>query len=118
MPESVKIDFGVQGMDKVKALIELLDKHRDSLPSDLVASIDDLADCDEFEYSHENVNMLGFDTNVVATCDGVKVLRVFSINVILKRVRCYAKSASAVTGEIYPKTFSLSDSSGKTKVFW
>lgn len=119
MPKSVKIDIEAQNMDKVKTMIELLDRYRGSLPAELVSSLDDLADCEACEYGYKNINKLGFDVGSVEVfCDSQKIENAYSINPILKRVKAYMENRPGMGYELFPEKLILSDGKDIQKRVW
>lgn len=85
---NIKETFEVQNTDKIKTLIELLDKHRKSLPDDLIKSLNDLADCDACEIGYDELANMGL-TGVRLFCNGKEIVDATSFNPILKRVTSY-----------------------------
>lgn len=85
---NIKETFEVQNADKVKTLIELLDKHRKSLPDDLIESLNDLADCDACEIGYDELASMGL-TGVRLFCGRKEIVDATSFNPILKRVTIY-----------------------------
>lgn len=109
------IEFQIQNSPKLKTLIELLDKHRDSLPVELMDSLSELADSDQFEYDalavHELALSVGGEIgDIQCFIDGELSERVSGVNTILKRVSLdtnqFAPSGGCfVVNQIYPKHF-------------
>lgn len=98
----ISIDVNVAGADKLNTLAELLHKHRESLPAELVSSLVDLADCDECEVGVGNISS---PHSCRAMIDGKVEDRVVSVNRILGRVTLI--DASGEKYFKYPKSASI-----------
>jgi len=86
MEDKLKLKVEVQGIDKVKTLIKVLNNNIERLPEDLVNTLKEVADCKTFEYDAEYFRNKGmFPVSVFA--DGHEVKNVVSINPILKRIK-------------------------------
>lgn len=82
------ISVSLTDMEKVKTLIDLLNENRRSLPTDLISSIDRLADCDACEINNNYLTQAGYNSSdIVVLVDGIIASGVVSVNPILKRVK-------------------------------
>ena len=117
------ISFNLTGLEKIKTLIELLNKHRDVLPGELVDGLKELANTDGLELGSQwfckaraniitdygNGNAEGFDFSFVADGEEIKIV---SINTILRKITTESVISNArglvdsiVYNELYPKHF-------------
>lgn len=90
MPK-LEMKLEIQDIDKVKTLIEILAKHQDSLPAEVVEQLELLADCDACEITPENIGAETGTKHPKIYCDGVEVPNVVAVNKILKRVKHYGE---------------------------
>ncbi len=88
----LEMKIEVQDMDKVKTLIEILSKHQDSLPAEVVEQLQLLVDCDACEITPKNVGAETGTRFPKVYCDGVEVPNVVAVNRILKRVKHCGKT--------------------------
>lgn len=96
-----KIIVEAQNVGKVQTMIELLHKHKDDLPVELMDSLNELADCDACEIGIDRLEELGINhCKVDCFIDNELFKGVISANKILKRV-------STLKGYIYPDKFKL-----------
>lgn len=123
--------FDIQGLDKVKTLVDLLSKYKPDLPKQLVESLEDLADCDECELSCQDIFAKFGTTKLRAFVDGVECKGVTSVNTVLKRVSFYTNFESHNAKETehkkrsfpdlsttYPVKFSITNESGDELMGW
>tara|TARA_R110002049_G_scaffold225946_6_gene397914 strand:+ start:1422 stop:1763 length:342 start_codon:yes stop_codon:yes gene_type:complete len=82
----LKLDVNILGLGKVNLLVNLLVKHKDLLPKELLNSVLELVDCDEFEYDRGYFSSRGFGP-ITVHADGYEVSNVLSINPILKTIK-------------------------------
>ena len=83
----LKLQLSIVDTEKVQTMIELLHKYKDDLPTELMNSLDDLADCDACEFSMKKLQELGINPRTVkCTSNGDELSHVVSVNRILKRV--------------------------------
>jgi hypothetical protein len=126
-----KATFEVQGIDKVKTMIDLLSKYKDVLPKELAESLIDAADCDACEINNEYLNSIHVRPGSVSCyADGRLVSGVISANPILRRLTVYpdrwnGKSELPESSEDvfieaykYPKKFSMIDESKNSLAVW
>jgi hypothetical protein len=109
--KNISIDVNVLDFDKVKTLIELLHKHRYSIPEDLVESLLDLSDCDHCEIGVGNVSS---PSQCHVMIDGKAAKGVVSVNKILRRVTLIDKSGEMYFS--YPKSASIISADNKILV--
>lgn len=107
MPE-LKMEVSIADIDKVQTLIELLNKHQDSLPRELIDSLHELADCEVCEINRSWLDGRGISGRIENSL-GLK--RILSVNPVLKRVKVIGGP------DIYPKEFALL-AGGKVIVSW
>ena len=126
-----KLKVEMQGIDKVKTMIDLLDKYKEDLPKELLKSLKDASDCDSCEFGADQLKSMGVSHGSVSCeCDGEIVSGVVSANTILKRLTVYParwdgtsdRPESTADGFIeahkYPKQFSMKDSAGNLVMGW
>jgi len=121
------IEINVTGTDKIKTLIELLNRYADSLPVDLVASLKDIADCDHYELGYDRINFMIAKVDTATgnepmrdgefklVADGEEIKHITSINPIVKSVTytCYSgsnpkvKDGAIVLGKCYPSKMKM-----------
>lgn len=102
----------LQGADKVKTLIFLLEKYIDELPSELAESLRDVADCDSCSYDWHDIRvMLSDPNNCTILIDGKDVDNVTSVNLILKEISQVIKvdGKPKYIEKSSPKEFSISE---------
>jgi len=119
--------FDIFGLKEVKTLVELLNKYADSLPVELKKSLNELADCDNFEIDCEQINLIihhidkarGNDLNISGkfklVADGEEIKYIKSINPILKRVSFSnykdgnpkIKDGAMVIGQAFPSKMKM-----------
>lgn len=101
-----KVKLDIQNADKVQTLLTLLDKYRDSLPGELIDSLNDLADCEACEFDYDKLQSMGL-SGVRLFSDGVEIQDVTSFNLILKRVTSYwnHEGEIQVVGEEIPEIY-------------
>jgi hypothetical protein len=106
----MKVSVKVADLDAFRTLAELLCKHKDSLPKEIVDCVNGIADGDVFEFGYDEIAKLG---QIYATCfaDGVEVKSTISVNKYLKRVK-------HADGFIYPSEMQLVSDSGITLMEW
>lgn len=92
--QKLKMEVSVTDVDKVQTLIELLNKHQDSLPRELIDSLHELADCEACEINWHWLNSRGISGRIENT---LGLDRIVSVNPILKRVKVIGEP------DIYPK---------------
>lgn len=83
----LEVKISVTDTDKVEALIHLLAKYQDDLPSELVKSLKVIADCGSCEIGFDELKNRGinhFDVSVFS--NKAKLDDVVSVNPILKRI--------------------------------
>lgn len=99
-------DIDIRGMDKVKTLIELLDKYQEQLPDDLKSSLIELADCDTCEFTYKDY--LDFGGVIGQAETDFHTTEIISVNPILKRITYayHGKDGSAKNIE-FPERFKL-----------
>lgn len=107
----------IQSAPKVKTLVELLDKYRDDLPTELIDSLNDLSDCDQFEYGVDDIHRMAIPCDwpiedIKCFIDGELNQNVSGVNTILKRVSVTRNEVVAsgdcfVIDKIYPKHFAI-----------
>lgn len=114
----IKMKLEVQGADKVETLIELLSKHIDSLPVELVNSLKDLADCDACEIGLDQLKNLGVNPHDVSCfIDNENIDRVVSANKILKRVSMFDDGVNEIIN-CYPDNFKMINKEDRQIVGW
>jgi len=102
----------LQGADKIKTLIFLLEKYIDDLPSELVESLRDIADCESCSYDWQDIRgMLSDPDNCTILVDGLDVDNVTSVNLILKEISQVIKidGTPKCIETSSPEKFSISD---------
>lgn len=106
----LEMNLQIQDIDKVKTLIEILAKHQDSLPSEVVEQLELLADCNACEITPKNVGAETGTRFPKVFCDGVEVPNVTAVNRILKRVKHYGETIESDGAEgireyaLYPES--------------
>lgn len=83
---NTKIEINIQDIDKVKTLVEVLNKNSEQLPKELIKEINNIADCKTFEYDRDYFLNKGC-VNVCVHADGYRIDNAISINPILKRIK-------------------------------
>lgn len=121
------IKLEIQNADKVKTLIELLNNHIDELPTKLVESLKEVADCDTFELGCDQINLminridnargntLDMSGEFKIIADGEEIKHTNSINPIVKSVTYTVyedknpkiKVGSIVLGKCYPSKMKM-----------
>jgi len=119
--------YEVQNIDKVKTLIELLDRHFDALPNELQLSLKEVANCDTFELGCDQINFmlsridearghkLDMSGEFKLIADGEEIKHTNSINLIVKSVTYIdyedgnpkIKGDSIVLGKCYPSKMKM-----------
>lgn len=123
----LNLKLEIQNVDKVKTLIELLDRHFDDLPSELKLALKETADCDTFELGYDQINFmlnridnaqgnkLNMSGDFKLVADGEEIKHTSSINPIVKSVTYIdyedgnpkIKGDSIVLGKIYPSKMKM-----------
>lgn len=121
------IEIDIAGTDKIKTLIELINRYADSLPVALIASLKDIADCDHYELGCDKINSMiaridvatgnksMCDSEFKLVADGEEIKHISSINPIVKSVTytCYGddnpkiKDDAIVLGKCYPSKMKM-----------
>jgi len=101
----------LQGADKIKTMINLLEKYLNELPDELVESLRDIADCESCSYDWHDIKvMLSDPDNCTILVNDVDVDNVTSVNLILKEIHQVIKvNGSSHIEKSSPKGFSISD---------
>lgn len=101
-----KVKLDIQDADKVQTLLTLLGKYRDSLPVELIDSLNDLADCEACEFDYDKLQSMGL-SGARLFSDGVEIQDATSFNLILKRVTSYwnHEGEIQVVGEEIPEIY-------------
>jgi hypothetical protein len=132
---NLSVDVNVAGIDKIETLLSLLNKHKESLPEELVESLMDLADCDECEIDSQYIAGAGHVAgDVKCFVDGrlSPASGVVSANLILKRLTIYPSryygeseypelNAAGDAYEeryIYPESLLIKSGDGETIASW
>lgn len=122
----MNLKLEIQNSDKVKTLLELLHKHIDDLPEDLVKSLKEVADCDACELGREYICPKLNDGDFKCMADGKEIKHVVTVNKILKRVKVYVSNGadgfvtsgdSIFERELFPSTLKIM-SGNETIIEW